>query len=182
MQLFGILSLVITFAIATWWLTSGPGGFHPEDESGETEITYQDAINAAKDAVGDVERTNPQPAGRQVEVYKGISMPSNTVHLDLSGKKLSGSLKAEIRLLKDLKTLDLSDNNFTGLPAEVGQLTKLVELDLSNNPITGLPHELGNLKNLRVLDLRGTNFSVYDLEIIRQTLPIMINISTDINI
>ena len=59
---------------------------------------------------------------------------------------------------------------FTGVPAEVGQLSKLEILDLSGNPITGLPYEIGNLSNLKVLDLTNTNYSVHDLEIIKEKL------------
>jgi leucine-rich repeat protein SHOC2 len=95
---------------------------------------------------------------------------------DVSNNKLSGSLQAEIRLMKNLVSLDLSDNDFTGVPAEVGQLSKLEYLDLSNNPLTGLPNELGNLSNLKVLDVRGTNYSPQDLDTIKSRL----NGTTDI--
>lgn len=72
--------------------------------------------------------------------------------------------------LSNLRILNLSNNDFTGVPAEVGQLSKLEILNLSNNPITGLPNEIGNLKNLKVLDLRETNYSKQDLESIKQNL------------
>jgi len=49
-------------------------------------------------------------------------------------------------------------------------LSKLEILDLSGNPITGLPYEIGNLSNLKVLDLTNTNYSVHDLEIIKEKL------------
>ena len=71
-----------------------------------------------------------------------------------------------MRNLRNLQVLDLSDNDFAGVPAEVGQLSELRVLDLSNNPITGLPHEISNLKNLEVLDLRGTDYSEQDLQTI----------------
>ncbi len=99
--------------------------------------------------------------------------------LDLSNNNLSGSLQGEIRFLQNLRTLDLSDNNWTGVPAEIGQLEKLEVLDLSNNPITGLPHELGNLQNLQLLDLRSTNYSAQDLEIIKKALPASTVIRTE---
>lgn len=115
--------------------------------------------------------TNSPTQGQSVEIYDGISVASNSTTLDLSGRGLEGSLKAEIRLLADLETLDLSNNQFTGLPAEVGQLSKLKTLNLANNQFTGLPHELGNLQNLETLDLRGNNPSEQDLAIIREALP-----------
>ncbi len=106
-----------------------------------------------------------------VTVYDGVSVADTTSTLDLSNRGLTGSLKAEIRQLTKLKTLNLSNNQFTGLPAEVGQLRELEVLNLSGNPLTGLPHELGNLSSLKVLDIRGTTYSKADLEIIRQKLP-----------
>jgi len=121
----------------------------------------------------------PVQSGDSVEVYDGIKVSGGTRILDLSGRGLTGSLKAEVRLLSQLETLDLSGNNFTGLPAEVGQLSKLRVLNLSNNPLTGLPHELGNLQNLETFDLRGTQYSTNDLDIIKQNLPTGVIILTE---
>lgn len=117
--------------------------------------------------------------GTKIEVYDGVSVSDQTRVLDLSGKGYSGSLKAEIRHLKALGVLDISNNNFTGLPAEVGQLSALTVLNLSNNPLTGLPHELGNLHNLKTLDLRGTNYAKHDLDVIKQTLPASTEVLVD---
>lgn len=173
MQIFGLVSLLVTVAIAAWWLvSSGPVSTTTSEDGSVQESTYQEAIESAQDAVGAVEVKNDPPAsGPQIEVYAGVSVPQNTKVLDLSGRGLTGSLKAEIRHLQDLQVLDISDNNFTGLPAEVGQLSKLQTLDLSNNPFTGLPYELGNLKNLKTFDLRGTNYAEQDLDVIRKNLP-----------
>lgn len=91
--------------------------------------------------------------------------------LNLSNNKLSGALQAEIRHMVNLRVLDLSNNNFTGVPAEIGQLNNLEVLDLSGNPITGLPYELANLTKLKSLDLRETNYSSQDLEVIKKGLP-----------
>ncbi len=118
----------------------------------------------------------PSLTGGNVTVYDGITVPSTIEELNLSGRNLSGSLKAEVRQLTKLRVLDISDNNFTGLPAEVGQLSQLEVLDLSNNPFTGLPHELGNLQNLTELNIRGTQYSTFDLDIIEAALPASTNI------
>jgi Leucine-rich repeat (LRR) protein len=99
--------------------------------------------------------------------------------LDLSDNKLTGALQAEIRHLQKLRTLDLSNNDFTGVPAEVGQLSNLEVLDLSDNPLTGLPYELGNLSNLKMLDLRGTQYSTQDLAVIRAKLSPSTTVLTD---
>jgi Leucine-rich repeat (LRR) protein len=114
---------------------------------------------------------SPAPSGRQIEVYNGIRVPENSTTLDLSGRGLTGSLKAEVRMLTQLRELNLSGNQFTGLPAEVGQLRELRVLNLSGNPFTGLPYELGNLQNLELLDLRNTDYAPADLERIQASLP-----------
>lgn len=101
------------------------------------------------------------------------------IELNLSDNKLTGALQAEIRHLQDLKTLDLSGNQFTGVPAEIGQLTSLEVLDLSNNQLTGLPNELGNLSNLKQLNLSGNEYSKADLAIIKENLPATTIVTVD---
>lgn len=137
--------------------------------SAPTTSLYEDSLDSAQEAA-DMLGGPVSSSSESIFVYDGISVPKDTRTLDLSGRNLSGSLMAEIRQLSDLEVLDISNNDFTGLPAEVGQLSKLRVLNLSNNPFTGLPYELGNLKNLETLDLRGTNYAEADLEIIKSGL------------
>jgi Leucine-rich repeat (LRR) protein len=142
--------------------------------------------------VGDTTGSNaysetPTDSGRVLDVSgQGLAQVPDSVFnrtdvevLDVSNNQLDGALQAEVRHLRNLRVLDLSNNNFTGVPAEVGQLTKLEVLDLSNNPIAGLPHEIGNLRNLHVLDLRGTNYAKQDLDVIQQRLPSDVEVMVD---
>lgn len=96
---------------------------------------------------------------------------TDLLKLNLSNNRLSGAPQSQIGHLKNLVSLDLSDNLLTGLPAELGQLSKLETLDVSNNRLTGLPMELGNLNQLRILDISGNPYSVKDLEAIASKLP-----------
>ncbi len=134
-----------------------------------TASSYSDAITAAKQAAESM--AGPVAGGAKVEVYTGISVGDKSTVLDLSGKQLTGSLKAEVRLLQALTELNLSNNQFTGIPAEIGQLSELRVLNLSGNPVTGLPQEIGNLQKLQILDLRNTSYSKQDLESITARLP-----------
>ena len=148
----------------------------PIDQSYRNEREVDDRENTSEirdDKKLDLSGQNLTSVSRST--FDNISVES----LDLSGNELSGALQAEIRLMKNLRVLDLSDNKFTGVPAEVGQLSELEILDLSNNPITGLPYEIGNLKNLKILDLRGIQYSTQDLEVIRQNLSSTVDIRTD---
>ena len=117
---------------------------------------------------------------------QGLTRTPNSVfaetslrELNLSNNNLDGSLQAEIRNLQALRVLDLSENEFTGVPAEIGQLKNLEILDLSNNNLTGLPHELGNLSNLKVLDLSGNDYSAADLAVIKSNLSGSVVIEVD---
>lgn len=139
----------------------------------KAEAPVQESVTPSETSIETAEQTSvpTTKTGRMIEVYDGISVDSGVTVLDLSGRQLEGSLKAEVRMLSNLEVLDLSNNLFTGLPAEVGQLSKLKVLNLANNQFTGLPRELGNLQNLETLDLRGNNPSNEDLTIIREALP-----------
>lgn len=156
-----------------------PSGLPENDDALEIPIffiapdstTYQDSIDAAKLAAEQLSNTGVSATGPKIEIYNGISVAKNTRSLDLSGRGLSGSLKAEIRQLTELEVLDISNNNFTGLPAEIGQLSNLKVLNVANNPLTGLPYEIGNLSKLEQFDLLGTNYAEADLAIIESRLP-----------
>ena len=121
------------------------------------------------------------PGASKIEIYDGIKYDLKVTEIDLQGRDLSGSLKAEIGKLTALRTLDLSGNAFTGLPAEVGQLSQLEVLNLSDNQFTGLPHELGNLQNLKVLDLQGNDISKSDLDTISEQLASSTQILVDVD-
>ncbi len=136
------------------------------DSDDEGQITDNDGDSSIPTSP-----VNTSVGGESIEVYNTISVPSESRSLDLSGQNLSGSLKAEIRMVSTLEHIDLSNNKFTGLPAEIGQLGKLETLDLSNNNFTGLPHELGNLSKLQYLNLSGNNISDFDLNVIKNKLP-----------
>lgn len=99
--------------------------------------------------------------------------------LNLSNNQIEGSLQAEVRNLQNLKVLNLSNNQFSGVPAEIGQLKNLEILNLANNLITGLPYELANLSKLKILNLKGNAYSESDLAIIKQGLPDSVVIEVD---
>lgn len=192
MQIFGLISLLLAVAIGATWMVSSMGGSQVGVEKPDgtmTKSTYEEAIDSANDVVNKLESRDDidssdndksvTASGKSITIYDGVSVPENTTVLNLSGRGLSGSLKAEVRFLSNLKELNLSNNNFTGLPAEVGRLSKLEVLNLSNNPFTGLPSELGNLKGLKLLDLRGTQYAKQDLDVIKLRLPSSVQILVD---
>jgi len=59
----------------------------------------------------------------------------------------------------------------TCLPSQIGELKNLVTLDLSDNQLSTLPSQIGELKNLKELYLWGNNFSEEEQAQIRELLP-----------
>jgi Leucine-rich repeat (LRR) protein len=167
MKYFGIASLLIVVTVGVLWSTGSFTGGQYVDENGDTQNTsYQEAIDSAQNAADSISEAGTP----RIEIYDGISFFPDTTVINLSGRNLTGSLKAEIRKLSDLEVLDISNNDFTGLPAEIGQLSKLKTLNVSNNPITGLPREIGQLQNLELFNLLGTEYSEQDLTAIQALL------------
>lgn len=175
MKIFGLIGVLGTIAVIGWWFSQSMTVGTVNDP--ESTPTYSDVIDSAEEAVKKVE--DRFSSGSSVEIYTGISYPTNARSVDVSNRNLSGSLKAEIRLLSALEELDMSHNQLTGVPAEIGQLSSLRTLNLSHNPITGLPLELGNLRNLTLLDLRGTQYAKQDLDTIKASLPATVTILVD---
>ncbi|KAI8028780.1 Receptor-like protein EIX2 [Camellia lanceoleosa] len=82
--------------------------------------------------------------------------------------KLGGTINPSLLDLKYLRHLDLSCNDFEGIPIPsfIGSIGRLRYLNLSQAGFSGtIPHQLGNLTTMRYLGLGGTttNFNVLQL-------------------
>lgn len=75
-----------------------------------------------------------------------------------------GQLEFPAQMLKDLRQLNLSDNQLTSLPISVCALRNLIHLDISNNPMRDLPQEMGNLTECWDLRLQGLDIRKGDLQ------------------
>ncbi len=75
--------------------------------------------------------------------------------LDLYYSARNGAIPASLGNLKDLVTLDLSYNTFTGsIPDQLTSLTKLATLNLTNCALSGsIPANIGNMAGLTTLYL-----------------------------
>ena len=97
---------------------------------------------------------------------------SKTEEFYVDHNQLTGALPAEIRKMSNLRIIDASDNQLTGIPAEIGQLYKLEAIDFSNNKIDTFPNEIANLKNnLKTLNLKNNTFSETSIGQLKTMLP-----------
>jgi Leucine-rich repeat (LRR) protein len=80
-------------------------------------------------------------------------MLSKITYFNLVGCRMT-SIPDEIELLKNLKSIDLSQNELVSLTPKIGQLKNLETLYLDKNSLLAtLPNEIGQLKNLKSIDL-----------------------------
>jgi len=179
---------IIALLALVAWLTAV--NFNVGDSPQQSLDTSSRNNSELSDASENAQRENPDSAVRSDNVLDlsgtGLLQTPDYVfgrldvqELNVSNNNLGNALQAEVRQLQNLRVLNLSNNNFTGVPAEIGQLNKLEILDLSNNQLTGLPYELGNLSSVQVLDLRGNSYSQPDLDVIKNTLSSTVDIKTD---
>uniref|UniRef100_A0A2N9EYY4 Protein kinase domain-containing protein n=1 Tax=Fagus sylvatica TaxID=28930 RepID=A0A2N9EYY4_FAGSY len=100
------------------------------------------------------------PCGNQ---WEGIGCNNSRVtSITLSSIGLTGSLSADLDLLSELKTLDLSYNKgLTGpLPRTIGSLNKLSNLILVGCSFSGpIPDNIGSLHQLAYLSLNSNHLS-----------------------
>lgn len=82
--------------------------------------------------------------------WYGISCDKN---FHISG--LSGTISPELRRLRKLRIVSLSENNFSGpIPPQLSEIGSLWKLKLDHNSLSGsVPGELGHVSNLKLFDL-----------------------------
>ncbi|KAI9090896.1 hypothetical protein K1719_028381 [Acacia pycnantha] len=106
---------------------------------------------------------------RQLEIYdnyligkipKGLGNLTNLVYLDVSNNQLEGDI-SELRFLKNLASLQLFQNQFSGgIPNEFGDFKSLTEFSLYANNFTGpLPQKLGSWDGLQYIDVSDNSLS-----------------------
>ncbi|CAN6339222.1 unnamed protein product [Urochloa humidicola] len=94
------------------------------------------------------------------ELPAGFGKLTNLQFFDASTNNLTGTL-SELRSLKNLVSLQLFFNNFSGgVPPEFGEFRDLVNLSLYNNNLTGeLPASLGSWGKLNFIDVSTNSLS-----------------------
>ncbi|KAL3522496.1 hypothetical protein ACH5RR_015330 [Cinchona calisaya] len=117
-------------------------------------------------------------------MWSGVHCADGEVQmLDLKGCSLEGVLATELGKLTRLKSLILSENQFSGvIPKQFGWLAALEVLDLRNNNLSGsIPAEIGSMHSLKQLMLSNNKFEgSIPLEIVK--LDQLIEMQFDVNL
>lgn len=90
-------------------------------------------------------------------IPQGIDKLDLLETLMLNGNKLIKF--PEISNLRNMKYLNLADNQLSQIPRSIEACVKLAFLDISNNQLKDLPSELMELPNLQYLDISNNNLS-----------------------
>ncbi|CAG8589899.1 9478_t:CDS:2, partial [Acaulospora colombiana] len=98
------------------------------------------------------------------EIPAEIGYMKNLQTLDVSENQLE-CIPDTIGFLHKLTDLKLSKNQLTTIPSSIGSLKKLGTLLLNNNKITELPPEIGQIKTLVNLDIRENPITVLPAEL-----------------
>ncbi|CAI9109346.1 OLC1v1009150C1 [Oldenlandia corymbosa var. corymbosa] len=128
----------------------------------------QALMNLKKGLVDDDELLSSWGAGDHHQDccnWEGITCNNSSgrvERLDLGNKHLGGLINRSMMHLEHLQYLDLSSNDFSGIPIPefLGSLENLRYLNLSNAGFGGeIPRHLGNLSSLQHLDLSSPSSS-----------------------
>ncbi len=90
------------------------------------------------------------------ELFKYIPYVSVLIITDFEGFE---AFPSTIKLLKEIKSIRVSDTGLISLPPEIGEITTLRKCDLHSNKIEKLPDELGRLVNLQYLNLSSNRLT-----------------------
>ena len=96
-------------------------------------------------------------------LWKGVTcdVGGRTIKIELKANGLSGRLSSSIGMLKDLRVLDISNNDIKDtIPSEIGLLEQLEYLKLSFNQFQReVPPEIENLQKLKLFQAHGNRIT-----------------------
>ncbi|KAF4351446.1 hypothetical protein F8388_024778 [Cannabis sativa] len=99
------------------------------------------------------------------------TFPSLT-DLYLDNNKLEGHFPNRLKTFPNLKTLDISDNQFIGVLPDLSSMPNLISFKASNNKFSGTSSEsIGKLDNLSYLDVSSNRLTGYISHVVNLQCP-----------
>jgi len=89
-----------------------------------------------------------------------VKVVNNLRNLDLSGNKMT-VMPQNMGAFKMLKNLNMSKNRLSSIVEDIGKLAKLESLLLATNIIQCVPNSLGQLKNLKEINLSNNKLTEF---------------------
>jgi Leucine-rich repeat (LRR) protein len=110
-------------------------------------------------------------------IHKDIGNLQNLQKLCLGGNNIDKTMLHRLKLLKNLRDLDIYDNKLGDLPDSIGDLHQLINISLHNNQLKDIPNSFSKLQSLINLDLSWNDFKQIPDEIFQLKNLKMINFS-----
>jgi len=107
-----------------------------------------------------------------------VKVVGNLRNLDLSNNKI-GSLPQNIGAFKMMKTLVMSKNKLTAIPEDLGKLSKLETLNLSFNYIQSIPTSFQQLKHLKEISLSHNQLTTFPLSLLNLKHLAIVDLSSN---
>ena len=135
-----------------------------DDGKDAPEPKWPEVKKAMKEKAKELTISRKLEDGEELDLAMFYCSSVNTLKIEC-GESLT-SLPKEIKKLKGLLTLIVSENGLTSLPKEIGKLKNLRALECEGNKLEVLPEELSKLQNLEILRL-GRN-QIKDLSALKK--------------
>ncbi|MBD3211353.1 MAG: leucine-rich repeat protein [Candidatus Lokiarchaeota archaeon] len=110
-------------------------------------------------------------------IEKNLLRMKSLERLGLGGNNLDVDTLYLLEDLRNLKQIELYDNNIEILPNSIGELTQVRDLSIHNNQLQDLPETFSQLKLLEHLDISWNNLEVIPREIFDMCSIKTINLS-----
>ena len=127
-----------------------------QEDFQKSQQRFYKSVEERRKAVDDALRATRQPnwAANHVDLYKELIKLPDLEYLDASKCQIVSI--AFLEHLKNLKVLDLSNNNIEKIEKALSVQENLHTLILHNNPLNIFPADIANIKALKKLDLSDT--------------------------
>lgn len=164
--------LIDPFNATYWWKRQGTAQTLNPCRMRNYTARYWPGINCTNRRVTSINLANMNLTGTLSPDLGALTFLKS---LDLSNNLFTGPIPEELTSAKGLETVNLGNNRLDGaLPSSLGNWTNLTSLDVSNNGLGGqIPASVGNLQFLETLNMTNNKLT--------GTIPAELNLCKRLN-